>query len=141
MNLSEQGRLFIQEREALRLDAYKDSTGIWTIGWGHTIGVKEGDTCTLEQAQDFFLQDISPVEACVNREVTVEMSQSQFDALCSFAFNVGCTALARSTLLRKFNAGDTEGAANEFMRWNHAGGAVLAGLTKRREQEMQLFLA
>lgn len=141
MKLSEQGKLFIQAQEALRLEAYADAIGIPTIGWGHTIGVKLGDVCTLEQAQRYFDEDIAPVEECVEKLVTVEITQEQFDALCSFTFNLGCTSLRNSTLLRKLNADDKEGAAAEFSRWNHAGGKELAGLTKRRDQEKQMFLA
>jgi len=139
MTLSDSGKQFIKSKERLRLEAYRDAVGVWTIGWGHIVGVKEGDVCTIEQAEAWFAQDAAPCEACINSLVTVELTQAQFDALCSFAFNLGCMALRNSTLLRLLNAGDFAGAAEQFGRWNHAGGEVLAGLTERREQEMAMF--
>jgi lysozyme len=141
MNISDAGKQFIKDREALRLEAYQDSIGVWTIGWGHIRGVKAGDVCTIEQAEDWFAQDVAPCEVCVNELVTVQLTQSQFDALCSFAFNLGCTALRNSTLLKLLNSGDSSGAAEQFARWNHAGGEVVAGLTERRNQEREMFLA
>lgn len=141
MNLSEDGKQFIKAREQLRLEAYQDEIGVWTIAWGHISGVKAGDVCTIEQAEAWFAQDVAPREACVNDLVKVPLTQGQFDALCSFTFNLGCTALRNSTLLKLLNAGDAAGAAEQFGRWNHAGGEVSAGLTRRREQEKETFLA
>src|SRR5882762_6001421 len=99
MNLSEDGKQFIKDREVLRLEAYQDEIGIWTIGWGHIAGVKAGDVCSIEQAEAWFSQDVAPRETCVNELVKVELTQGQFDALCSFTFNLGCTALRNSTML------------------------------------------
>jgi lysozyme len=141
MNLSDEGKQFIKSKEKLRLEAYRDAVGVWTIGWGHIVAVKEGDVCTIDQAEAWFAEDVAPREACVNSLVTVPLTQAQFDALCSFAFNLGCTALRNSTLLRLLNAGDMTGAAEQFGRWNHAGGEVLAGLTERRDQEREMFLS
>jgi lysozyme len=81
------------------------------------------------------------VEKCIANCVSVSLTQGQYDALCSFVFNLGCMALRNSTLLRKLNASDNLGAAEEFKKWDHAGGRVLAGLTIRRAKEAQLFLA
>jgi lysozyme len=141
MNISEKGLQLIKESEALRLEAYADAVGVPTIGYGHTIGVRLGDTCTAEEATDYLLADLETVEKCIKNSVSIELTQGQYDALCSFVFNLGCTALRNSTLLRLLNAGDDAGAAEQFKRWNHAGGEVLAGLTKRRAKEAELFLA
>lgn len=141
MNLSDDGKLFIKSKEQLRLEAYQDEVGVWTIGWGHILGVKAGDVCTIEQAESWFELDVAPCEACVDRLVVIDLTQGQFDALCSFAFNLGCTALRNSTLLRLLNAGDVAGAAEQLLRWNHAGGEVSAGLSRRREQEREMFVA
>ena len=86
-------------------------------------------------------KDLEKFEKAVNKYVNVEITQSMFDALVSFSFNVGATAFRKSTLLQKLNKGDYDGAADEFLRWNKGGGKVLAGLTKRRKAERQLFLS
>lgn len=141
MNLSPAGVQFIKSKERLRLEAYQDAVGVWTIGWGHILGVKPGDVCTIEQAEAWFQQDAAPCEACVSNLVKVPLTQGQFDALVSFTFNLGCTALRNSTLLRLLNAGRAEEAAAQFDRWNHADGEVVAGLTERRAQEREIFSA
>jgi lysozyme len=141
VNLSDTGKQFIKAREALRLEAYQDDGGVPTIGWGHVLGVQLGDVCTVEQAEAWFEQDVSPCERCVAGLVTEELTQNQFDVLCSFVFNLGCAALRNSTLLRLLNAGDTAGAAEQFARWNHVEGVVDAKLTLRREQEREVFLS
>jgi lysozyme len=141
MNISESGLELIKEHEALRLDAYQDIVGVWTVGYGHTgAEVKEGLKITEDAANALLLSDVETAEKCINNCVSVQLTQGQFDALCSFVFNLGCTALRNSTLLRKLNAGDDVDAAHEFDKWNHAGGKVVAGLTKRRLEEKELFL-
>ena len=100
-----------------------------------------GDTCTKEQADAWFLEDIAWVEDCVNRAITSELSQQEFDALCSLCFNIGCRAFRGSTLVKLLNAGDYDGAAAQFLRWDKQRGQVLAGLTRRREAEAELFEA
>jgi lysozyme len=139
MNVSDAGLALIREHEGCQLEAYQDSVGVWTIGYGHTRGVKRGDTCTQEQADAWLVEDVGSAENCVNNAVTVEMTQGEFDALVSFTFNLGCAALRNSTLLRKLNADDRDGAAAEFHKWNHAGGVALAGLTARRAAEAEMF--
>jgi lysozyme len=141
MNISEEGLSLIKSSEVLRLDAYQDKGGIWTIGWGHTLGVKEGDRITTEQAETFLQADLETVEKCIANCVSVVLTQGQYDALCSFVFNLGCMALRNSTLLRKLNSGDDVEASEEFKKWNHVHGEVVAGLTKRRAKEAELFLA
>ena len=129
-----------QRFEGLRLAAYTDQTGVWTIGYGHTgAGVHAGLTITREQADALLLSDIARAAACVNRLVTAEINQNQFDALVDFAFNLGCASLATSTLLRRINNGDFNGAAAQFQRWDHAGGVVVPGLLQRRQAEAALF--
>lgn len=128
--------------EELRLEAYLPTPNdVWTIGWGHTKGVKKGDTITVEEAKDFLREDIAWAEAAVNDLVKVKLNQNQFDALVSFVFNVGTTNFKKSTLLKKLNAGDYNGAAEQFPRWNKQKGKVLNGLVKRRADEMQYFLS
>ena len=142
MKTSEKGIDLIKSFETLQLAAYPDpGTGgePWTIGWGHTGGVKQGDTCTEEEAEEWIRSDLEKFERCVDRYVEVEITQEQFDALVCFTFNVGCGSLQSSTLLKLINAGNFEAAAQQFGRWNKANGKVLAGLTRRRDAERQLF--
>lgn len=140
MQISENGLNLIKQFEGLRLDAYQDQGGVWTVGYGHTIGVSP-DTRITEQEAVFLLKaDLETVEKCIANCVSVNLTQNQYDALCSFVFNLGCIALRNSTLLRKLNAGDDTGAAEEFQRWNHDNGKVLADLTERRQKESELFM-
>lgn len=142
MKTSQAGIDLIKRFEGLELTAYPDpGTGgePWTIGYGHTGGVKPGDKVTEAEAEEILRQDLRKFEDCVNAYVAVPITQGQFDALVSFAFNVGCGALKSSTLLRLLNNGDSEAAAQQFIRWNKAAGRVLAGLTRRREAERDLF--
>lgn len=139
MRLSQRGLDAIKEHEGLRLRAYDDGVGVLTIGYGHTAGVRAGDQITAEQAEQFLREDVQIFEKTVHDAVHVSISQAQFDALVSLVFNIGAGAFRRSTLLAKLNAGDYSGAAQEFVRWNQAGGRVLAGLTRRRLAERDLF--
>jgi lysozyme len=139
MNISERGLDLIKHHEGCCMEAYQDAVGIWTIGYGHTRGVLAGDTCMQEHANTWLVEDVQVAERCIDAVVTVPLSQNEFDALCSFTFNLGCQALRKSTLLRKLNEGDRIGALEEFHRWNLAGGKMLAGLTARREDERALF--
>lgn len=130
----------IKEFEGCKLKAYKCPADVWTIGYGHTDGVKEGDEITQQEADRLLADDVHSFSAGVQRLVTSDINRNQLGALTSFAFNVGLGNLRHSTLLRLVNKGDFVGAANQFSRWNKAGGKVLAGLTRRREAERQLFL-
>lgn len=144
MRISNKGRGFIKEFEDLRLAAYPDpGTGgkPWTIGWGHTKGVKQGDRITQEQAEQFLSDDLALFELTVNSAIKRPMTQNQFDAMVSLAFNIGGSAFAGSTLVKKFNAGDAKGAADEFSKWKNSGGKVMPGLVKRRAAEREMFLA
>jgi lysozyme len=136
---SEAGLVLTESFEGRRLSAYQDSVGVWTIGYGHTKGVKAGDTCTAAQADKWLREDLAASVACVNRLVTATINQHQFDALVDFVFNLGCGALGGSELLRLLNAGKYGEAALQFLRWNHAGGVEVKGLTTRRKAEAALF--
>lgn len=140
MTYSKDGTALTESFEGCQLTAYQDSKGVWTIGVGHTgPDVCEGMTITQQEADTLLLFDIAKATAAVDRLVTVQVTQDEFDALVDFAFNVGIGALQGSTLLRKLNAGDFAGAANEFDKWDHAGALVLAGLLRRRQAETALF--
>lgn len=112
---------------------------VWTIGWGHTHGVTEGMTCTPEQAEEWFQQDMAWAQSAVLSAVNVPLNQNQFDALVSFTENEGAAAFDRSTLLRLLNEGDYIGAASQFSSWVYQAGQILPGLVSRRKQEAALF--
>lgn len=144
MTASEEGIDFIIAHEGCKLAAYPDpATGgePWTIGVGHTGGVRAGDTCTEDEAREFLRADLRAAEACVNESVKGAITQGQFDALISLVFNIGGGNFRKSTLLKELNAGNDMSAAQQFLVWNRAAGKVMAGLTKRRADEMQVFLA
>ena len=140
MQYSKNGLGLTESFEGCRLVAYQDSVGIWTIGYGHTKGIVEGMTCTQEQAEQWLLADVANAVAAVNRLVHIAMSQDEFDSLVDFTFNLGVGNFAGSTLLKLLNARDIEGAANEFAKWDEAGGVVVAGLLRRRLAERALFV-
>ena len=140
MEVSKRGLALIQQFEGLRLEAYLDSVGKPTIGYGSTKGVQMGDEITQAQAVELLAADVERHADGVRRLVDVPLTQNQFDALVSLVFNIGVGAFKGSTLLRKLNAGDYQGAANEFLRWTYAGGEELRGLARRREAERAMFL-
>ncbi len=137
--LSANGLDLIKGFEGLRLGAYQDSAGVWTIGYGHTGNVQPGDRITQAEADALLQQDTAWAQQAVRDQVKVPLTQGQFDALTSFTFNLGAGALSRSTLLQKLNAGDYAGAQAEFGKWVNAGGQVLQGLVRRRAAEAELF--
>lgn len=146
MQTSEKGIALIKQFEGCKLTAYQDSVGVWTIGYGWTQPVdgkpiRAGMTIKQETAERLLKTGLLSYESDVSRLVKVGLTQWQFDALVSFTYNLGARSLSTSTLLRKLNAGDYAGAADEFLRWNKAGGKVLNGLTRRREAERALFLS
>ncbi|WP_337008814.1 lysozyme [Pantoea sp. AS142] len=140
MKVSNNGINLIKRFEGLELKTYKDSVGILTIGYGHTHAVKAGDVITGEQADAFLREDLQVAELTINTNVKVKLTQGQFDALASFVFNLGSGNFVKSTLIRKLNAGDYAGAADEFGKWVNAGGKKLPGLVKRRAAEREVFL-
>jgi GH24 family phage-related lysozyme (muramidase) len=146
MQTSDKGIALIKQFEGCKLTAYQDSVGVWTIGYGWTQPVdgkpiRAGKTIKQETAERLLKTGLVSYESDVSRLVKVGLTQGQFDALVSFTYNLGARSLSTSTLLRKLNAGDYAGAADEFLRWNKADGKVLNGLTRRREAERALFLS
>ncbi|MGN7915812.1 lysozyme [Enterobacter sp. 22466] len=146
MRMSDDGLTLLRKFESCRTVAYQDSVGVWTIGYGWTqpingVSVHQGMTISRMQAEDLLSQGIAHYEQAVQSLVTVPLSQQQFDALVDFTYNTGIQALAYSTLLKRLNAGDYAAAADEFLRWNRAGGRVLAGLARRRHAERERFLS
>lgn len=142
MKTSDAGLQFITKWEGEVLHPYRDIVGVLTVGVGHVIrrGESFGKSITHEQSQELLRQDVGVVEDAVNSYVIVPLTQDQFDALASFAFNVGTGALKHSTLLRLLNAGDAQGAADQFLAWCKAGGKTQQGLLARRKSERELFL-
>lgn len=132
---------FLKQYERFRPTAYKPTPrDVWTIGYGHTAGVKEGDTCIMAQAQTYLEQDVAAVVATINRLVSRKLTQNQFDALVSLAFNIGSGNFAGSGLLKYVNAGNDHAAAADFDNWDKQAGEVLNGLLARREAESQHYL-
>jgi lysozyme len=137
--ISEEGLSLIKRFEGCRLESYKCSGGVWTIGYGHTENVNEGDTITQEKADKLLKSDIESFEVYVNYSVMVELDQGQFDALVAWTFNLGPGNLRESTMLKKLNKADYTSVPNEMKRWNKAGGKTLDGLIRRRNAEALLF--
>lgn len=137
-HINEKGLAIIKDSESLRLKRYKCPAGYWTIGWGHR------DDTLLKineaQAEEFLKEDVEGAEEDVDMLVEVPITDDQFSSLVSFVFNIGGTAFSKSTLLRKLNTGDYEGAADEFPKWVYAKGKKLNGLIIRRAKERSLFL-
>jgi len=139
--INKNGLLLIKSFEGLRLQAYQDAVGIWTIGYGTTRGVQPNMRISEAQAEQFLQEDLARFEKAIHEAVTVPVNDNQFSALVSFTYNVGSGALRSSTLLRLLNARtDLRKVSDEFPRWNRAGGQILAGLTRRRQAERALFL-
>lgn len=134
---------FIEAWEGCRLTAYKCPAGIWTIGVGHTQDVTEHDEITYEQSRDLLRRDLELVKHNLAPFINVHVTEGQFVALVSLAFNVGVGYVVRQCprLMRALNAGDAEACAHEFLDINRAGGKVLSGLTERRRAEAKLFLS
>ena len=129
----------IKHFESCKLTAYQDSVGVWTIGWGHTAGVKKGDNWTQDEADDILLNDLEKFEGYVNQYVKVPLTQNQFDALVSWTFNLGPGNLKSSTMLIKLNEKNYDEVPSQMKRWSKAGGKVLRGLERRRNAEAAMF--
>ena len=141
MKASSKALELIKQFEGLRLKAYLCPGGVWTIGYGHTAGVKSGMVISKAQAEEFLLSDIAVFEKAVNDQ-NLDLTQNMFDALVSFTFNVGVGNFKRSTLLCKikFNPWDNS-IMDEFLRWVYSKGRVLPGLQRRRLAEMKLYFS
>jgi len=148
MKISDKGLNLIKKFEGFSKTPYLCPAGVPTIGYGTTrynggkaVSLSDGPITEEEALELLRYQVDSTYSKAVNNVIKHELTQSQFDALTSFTYNLGASNLRRSTLLRKLNAWDTLGAANEFIKWNKARGKVLSGLTRRREAEKALFLS
>jgi lysozyme len=139
MNISQEGISLIKKFEGCELKAYQDSVGVWTIGFGHTKGVEEGDEITQDMAEIMLEEEMPEYEGYINNMVSAPLKQCQYDALCAWVYNLGPTNLKESTLLKLLNAGDYHLIPSQIKRWNKAGGQTLKGLIRRREAEALLF--
>ena len=137
-SIGSRGLALIKQFEGLRLEAYRDTGGVWTVGFGHTLSVKPGDKITEAQAETLLKADLITATKSVDSLVTVPLTENQRDALISFEFNTG--GLMGSTLLKLLNAKDYVGACAEFARWHKDNGVRLRGLLRRRVAEMALYL-
>ncbi len=139
--INDNGLLLIKSFEGLRLKAYRDAVGIWTIGYGTTRGVQPDMSISEAEAEQLMRDDLIRFEQAINSAISVPVNDNQFSALVSFTYNVGSGAFRDSTLLKRLNGRqDIRTTADEFPRWNKAGGRVLHGLTRRRHAERALFL-
>jgi lysozyme len=139
MSISEQGMSLIEYYEGLRLSAYLDTSGIATIGYGHTNNVEIGDTINFEQAVTFLGQDLQTATNGVIDNVVVVLEQYQLDALISFTYNIGISNFQSSTALKNINNGNTVPVPYDISLWNRSGGLVSSGLVNRRHSESVLF--
>jgi lysozyme len=146
MHISEEGLALIKHFEGCPTDdegnviAYQDAVDIWTIGYGHIKGVQEGDKWTQEKADFMLWRELEEeYENYIKDYVHVPLNQNQFDALCSWVYNLGPNNLKVSTLLKKHNNGEYDEVPAQIKRWNKAGGKVLEGLVRRREAEALMF--
>lgn len=130
---------FVKQFEGRELKAYRCSAGVWTIGYGHTKGVSEGDEISPAEAEQLLVEDLTAIADDLNRLVNVPVSEGQYIALLSLAFNVGAAAVKKSTLLLHLNHGRYDEAAEEFDKWIYAGGKPSEGLKRRRAAERKLF--
>lgn len=141
MKISAAGIELLKQFEGCRLTAYQDSVGVWTIGFGTTTGVKEGQTISQIKAEEYLRFDLAIFEKAVTESLKVPVNQNQFDALVSFTYNVGVSAFRSSTLLNLINEKtDKKVVAAEFSKWVKAGNQTLPGLVSRRKAESELFL-
>tara|TARA_R100001440_G_scaffold66831_3_gene87975 strand:+ start:3379 stop:3822 length:444 start_codon:yes stop_codon:yes gene_type:complete len=139
MKISEEGISLIKKFEGCELEAYQDSVGVWTIGYGHTKDVKEGDKINKDEATHLLAEEMPEYEGYINDMVKVELTQCQFDGLVCWVYNLGPTNLKESTLLKVLNEKKYNEVPGQMRRWNKAGGEVLKGLIRRREAESLLF--
>ena len=139
MNVSQNCVELIKYFEGFEDTAYLCPANVWTIGYGRTRNVKEGDRITEAQAERDLLEELEEIKHQVLHSVKVELTQNELDALTSWTYNLGVGNLNSSTLLKKLNAGSKDEVPAEMLRWNKASGKVLAGLTKRREAEAEVW--
>ena len=138
LKTSQEGISLIKSFEGCELTAYRCSADVPTIGYGHTVGVSDGDTCTQEEAETMLAEDLVEFEDYVKNYVESELQQNEFDALVAWTYNLGPANLKESTMLKELNSGNFEEVPRQMKRWNRAGGEVLDGLIRRREAESRL---
>ena len=139
MKISEDGLELIKKFEGCETSAYQDSVGVWTIGFGHTKGVEEGQTCSIEDAESMLADEMDEYEGYINNMVKVELQQHEFDSLVAWVYNLGPTNLSESTMLKVLNGGQFVRVRDEMNRWTRAGGEILEGLVRRRQAESLMF--
>jgi lysozyme len=139
MKTGSKGIELIKAFEGFKAEAYLCPANVWTIGYGTTSGVRRGQIVTIKEAEELLQKDLEKFERSVNSLVKVKLTQDQFDALISFVYNVGSGNFRGSTLLSLLNQGDYASVPFQMARWNRANGRVLAGLTRRRKAEGDLF--
>jgi len=139
MKISEDGLELIKKFEGCETTAYQDSVGVWTIGFGHTKGVEEGQTCSIEDAESMLADEMDEYEGYINNMVKVDLQQHEFDALVAWVYNLGPTNLGESTMLKVLNGGQFDRVPEEMNRWTRAGGKILEGLVRRRQAESLMF--
>lgn len=144
--LSPEGLRFLKEKEGVRYQVYDDGAGYLTVGVGHKLTPEElthfklGDHVAESFIDTWLKKDVEFAEHCVNSWVVVEVTQTGFDMLVSFVFNVGCEAFKKSSLLRRLNRGQIKEASEEFDKWVHSGKKRMAGLVTRRREEKENFI-
>ena len=139
MNISQEGISLIKKFEGCELEAYKCAAGVWTIGYGHTKDVKEGDSILKEDAESMLMHELQEYCNDVDIAVKVDLKQNEFDALVSWTYNLGPTNLNSSTMLKVLNEGKHNEVPAQMKRWNKASGQVKQGLVRRREAEALMF--
>ena len=140
MHISKAGLAILKDFEGCRLEAYPDVVGVWTIGYGFTAGVQKGDTMTQAQCDERLSREIRAYEIAVWNATGGDVTQSEFDALVSFAWNVGIAGMKKSSVIKAHVRGDKQAAARAFGLWSKAGGKVVKGLARRRAAEAALYL-
>lgn len=147
LHVSENGLRHIANEEGCRSKAYQCSAHVWTVGLGHTTGIKPGMKATNKEVAEYFVKDVGQAETVVNKSITQKPSQAEYDMMVSFVFNLGAGNFTESTLLKKFNQGDNSGACRQYSRWVYVDGqdcriegSNCAGIPKRRETEKDICL-
>ena len=140
IRISEKGKELIRKSEGIRYESYLCPAKVWTIGYGHTAGVKKGMFISKEQADIYLNEDLLPIESYLTL-ADLDLNQNQYDALSSFCFNLGINAFSKSTLLKRIKEGDEKEIRKQFALWVHIGNTVLPGLVKRRNAEIELYFS
>lgn len=138
--ISQRGIDLIKSFEGFKPEAYQDQGGKWTVGYGSTLGITPLTKVTPAEAELFLRRDLDNTEICINTHITYPLTQNEYDAICSFVYNVGATAFLLSQMRSKIQYGMLQDAADEFLKWKFIHGAVNQGLLNRRTKERELFL-